>query len=157
MAHFIRDVRKDLDAPKMPFVIGVMGVNGPTALYEEGQKRYLSIHQNFRDAMAAPASMEEFKGNVFAVLTELCWDKELDAVAKKRGQVQSLQKTLRNEKAPREKIADEVAKLEKELFTERDTKLLTGITNADYHYKGSAKILGGIGKAFAEALVGEVD
>jgi hypothetical protein len=25
---FIRDVRKDLNAPKMPFVIGVMGVGG---------------------------------------------------------------------------------------------------------------------------------
>jgi len=28
MADFIRDVRKDLGAPKMPFVIGVMGVGG---------------------------------------------------------------------------------------------------------------------------------
>lgn len=157
MAHFIRDVRKDLDAPNMPFVIGVMGVNGPTALYDEGQKRYLSIHQNFRDAMAAPATMDEFEGNVFAVLTEKYWDKELDAVAKKRSQIQSLEKTLRNEKAPRAKITAEVAKLEAELYTARDKKLLTGITNADYHYKGSAKILGGIGKAFAEALVGEVD
>ena len=26
MAHFIRDVRKDFNAPKMPFVIGVLGV-----------------------------------------------------------------------------------------------------------------------------------
>ena len=28
MAHFIRDVRKDLKAPQLPFVIGVMGQNG---------------------------------------------------------------------------------------------------------------------------------
>ena len=28
LAHFIRDVRKDLNAPKLPFVIGVMGVGG---------------------------------------------------------------------------------------------------------------------------------
>ena len=28
LAHFIRDVRKDLSAPKMPFVIGVLGVDG---------------------------------------------------------------------------------------------------------------------------------
>jgi hypothetical protein len=28
MAQFIRDVRKDFGAPKMPFVIGVMGVDG---------------------------------------------------------------------------------------------------------------------------------
>ena len=29
MAHFIRDVRRDLNAPKLPFVIGVLGVGGP--------------------------------------------------------------------------------------------------------------------------------
>jgi len=28
MKHFIRDVRKDLHSPKLPFVIGVMGQNG---------------------------------------------------------------------------------------------------------------------------------
>lgn len=28
LATFIRDVRKDFNAPKMPFVIGVMGVGG---------------------------------------------------------------------------------------------------------------------------------
>ena len=28
MKHFINDVRKDLNAPNMPFVIGVMGQNG---------------------------------------------------------------------------------------------------------------------------------
>ena len=28
--HFIRDVRKDLSAPAMPFVIGVMGAGGPS-------------------------------------------------------------------------------------------------------------------------------
>jgi len=28
----------------------------------------------------------------------------------------------------------------------------TGVSNAEYHYLGSAKILGGIGKGFADAL-----
>ena len=28
LAHFIRDVRKDLNTPQMPFIIGVMGVGG---------------------------------------------------------------------------------------------------------------------------------
>ena len=34
LAQFIRDVRKDLSAPKMPFVIGVMGIGG----VKEGKK-----------------------------------------------------------------------------------------------------------------------
>ncbi len=31
LAHFIRDVRRDLNAPNMPFVIGVLGVGGAKA------------------------------------------------------------------------------------------------------------------------------
>ena len=81
MAHFIRDVRKDLDAPGMPFVIGVLGVNGPV---EAIQPRYQSIYESFRAAQAAAASMPEFKGNVAAVHTEKFWDLELAAVREKK-------------------------------------------------------------------------
>ena len=55
LAHFIRDVRKDLKAPKLPFVIGVMGAGGPIAKYGPDQKRYAGIHGEFRKAMAAPS------------------------------------------------------------------------------------------------------
>jgi len=65
LAHFIRDVRKDLSAPKMPFVIGVLGVGGDKNV-------------NFRKAMAAPVDMPEFKGNVLAVDTAPFWDKDID-------------------------------------------------------------------------------
>ena len=37
MACFIRDVRKDLGAPKMPFVIGALGVGGEEAGEEAGE------------------------------------------------------------------------------------------------------------------------
>jgi alpha-galactosidase len=152
MAHFIRDVRKDLKAPQLPFVIGVMGAGGPTDLYGPKQQRYKNTHQYFRDAMAAPASLPEFKGNVTAVLTEKYWDPELDAVAEKRGELRSKEKELRKEGLPKKEISARIEKLEAELFTERDRELLKGITNADYHYKGSAKIMAQIGKAFAEAV-----
>jgi len=82
MAHFIRDVRKNLNAPKMPFVIGVLGVNGPAETFDG--PRYKSIYQTFRDAQAAPASMPEFKGNVAAVLTENFWDHQLAAARDKK-------------------------------------------------------------------------
>jgi alpha-galactosidase len=82
MAHFIRDVRKDLNAPKMPFVIGVLGVNGPTDTFDG--PRYKTIYQTFRDAQAKPASMPEFKGNVSAVLTEEFWDHKLAAARDKK-------------------------------------------------------------------------
>ena len=41
------------------------------------------------------------------------------------------------------------------LFTKEELKILElGVSNAAYHYLGSAKILGQIGKAFADALAG---
>ena len=45
-----------------------------------------------------------------------------------------------------------VDKFRSETLTAHDEQLLTGITNAEYHYLGSAKIIGQIGKAFAEAV-----
>jgi alpha-galactosidase len=66
LAHFIRDVRNDLSAAKMPFVIGVLGVDGEKNV-------------NFRKAMAAPADMPEFKDNVIAVDTAPFWDFDIAA------------------------------------------------------------------------------
>ncbi len=78
LAHFIRDVRKDLSAPKMPFVIGVLGVDG------EGK------NVNFRKAMAAPAAMPEFKGNVVAVETAPFWDRAIEAAEPKQGEYNNI-------------------------------------------------------------------
>ena len=154
MAHFIRDVRKDLNAPKLPFVIGVIGVGGPTAEYGPDQQRYKSTHQNIRDAMAAPAKMPEFKGSVTAVLTENYWDRELKAARFKEETIKQQAKKLA--KDGKMKPADERAltdKMRLEGLAERERLVLEkGVSNQEYHYLGSAKILGGIGKGFAGAM-----
>ena len=77
LAHFIRDVRTDLSAPKMPFVIGVLGVDGEK-------------HAIFRKAMAAPAEMPEFKGNVIAVDTAPFWDHAIAAAQPKQGEYDTI-------------------------------------------------------------------
>ncbi len=120
LAHLIRDVRKDLDAPTLPFVIGVLGVNGPVETFTAA--RYQPIYQSFRDAMAAPASMPEFRGTVVAVRTEEFWDHALAAARDKK------------DRTPEE---EEIAK---------------GASNQGYHYYGAAKFFAPVGKAFAEAL-----
>ena len=74
LTHFIRDVRKDLKAPKLPFVIGQMGVDGTKA--NPGVKR-------FKDAQAAVMHVPEFKGNVALVKTDVFWDTDADAVFRK--------------------------------------------------------------------------
>jgi alpha-galactosidase len=155
MSHFIRDVRKDLNAPQLPFVIGVLGVGGPVAEYGPDQQRYKATHQNFRSAMAAPAKLPEFKGNVAAVLTEKYWDRELTVLRAKENAIRQQAKKLATE--GKLKPAEERALLEKlrtEGLTDRERKVLeTGVSNAEFHYLGSAKILGGIGKGCAEAMV----
>jgi len=81
MATFIRDVRKEFSAPKMPFVIGVMGVGGVENM------------KIFRGAMAAPAALPEFQGNVAAVETAPFWDEDLVTASGKRGKYNSIQDT----------------------------------------------------------------
>ena len=79
LGHFIRDVRKDLSAPKLPFVIGVMGIDGM-----KGDKKAPMMH--FREAQRKPATLDEFKGNVFAVETAPFWDDDLEALARADGE-----------------------------------------------------------------------
>jgi len=154
LAHFIRDVRRDLKAPKLPFVIGVMGAGGPIAKYGPDQKRYAGIHGEFRKAMAAPAKMPEFKGNVTAVFTENYWDLQLSELVNRNGKVNAKRRELsKDQTLTREQRDKAVANYTAKLFTKRELKILqTGTSNAAYHYLGSAKILAQIGKAFANAL-----
>ena len=163
LAHFIRDVRKDLNAPKMKFVIGVMGVGGPLDKY--ASPRYVPIHGNFRNAMAAPAEMPEFKGSVFAVRTAKFWDMRLKELEDKQTQVKQMAgflKSKHQEHANRDgsmSAADQKEYLEKYrkklISEEEEAYAQIARSNGGYHYYGSAKTMAQIGKAFAEALVGK--
>lgn len=155
IAHFIRDVRRDLKAPKLPFVIGVMGAGGPIAKYSPDQMRYAGIHGEFRKAMAAPAKLPEFKGNVTAVFTENYWDGQLSELVDRRGKINAKRRELAKDqsltRAQRDKA---IAEFTDKVYTREEQAILeAGVSNAAYHYLGSAKILTQIGQAFAEALV----
>ncbi len=65
LAHFIRDIRRDLGVPSLPFVIAETGMTGP----EETHPRALSLMK----AQAAVAEHREFKGNVAFVSTRVFW------------------------------------------------------------------------------------
>ncbi len=152
MAQFIRDVRKDLQAPNLPFVIGVMGVGGPVDL--KNPNRYTASTQNFRDAMAAPASLPEFQGNVAAVRTEVFWDSLQSDADTKRSEIRSQIDKLKKEgkvfaEGEEQKLYNQ--RLE-EALTPEEKQALAGISNFGFHYLGSAKILSRIGQAMAEAM-----
>ncbi len=154
LAHFIRDVRRDLNAPNLPFAIGVLGVGGPVSEYGPNEMRYKSTHQNFRDAMAAPAKLPEFHGNVTAVLTEKYWDLELKSALRKDSELKNQTKTQAKDagwKPAEEKAA--LDKLRATSLTDRERKILeVGISNFEFHYLGSAKIIGRIGRGLSEAF-----
>lgn len=71
LAHFIRDVRRDLHAPQLPFVVAQMGVDGPRP--SDGVKK-------FKQAQAEGAGQPEFAGNVALVKTDALWDLAADEV-----------------------------------------------------------------------------
>jgi alpha-galactosidase len=157
LAHFIRDVRRDVGAPKMPFVIGVMGVGGLNADKD---------NQEFRKAMAAPASLPEFKGTVFAVQTAPFWSEELGAVEEKRGKLSQMRHFLdsKHKDHPNndgtmtdEQKREYMKKFEAELITPAEAALWKrGASNAGYHYLGCAKTFALMGKAFADVLLEQV-
>lgn len=154
--HLIRDVRKELSAPKMPFLIGVLGVDGPVTAESEAAKspRYRGIAAAFRTGMAKPASMPEFKGSVIAVETDPFWDMELDRIVKLRGKAKRDAKQEAKEKGLNGKQAAALAEkhIGETLMPKEIEYLEKNASNQGYHYHGSAKIMGSIGKAFAEAL-----
>lgn len=162
LTQFIRDVRRDLDVPQLPFVIGVLGVGGPTALYAPDQQRYRRVHQNFRDAMAAPAELPEFQGHVATVLTENYWDQEFVRLRERETEFKTTLDHLR-EAAKQGELTNAqrdaaIEKMYAENFTPDERVVLQQSTsNFEFHYLGSAGIMSQIGKGFAEALLQLLD
>ena len=74
LVAFINDVRKDLKAPNMPFVIGAMGHNGEK---QDGKIKQIA------DAQVAAAKTPEFKGSVVTIRTAKYWDTEAEAAFNK--------------------------------------------------------------------------
>lgn len=153
LTHFIRDVRRDLDAPRLPFVIGVMGVGG--------LKDHSVDMLSFRKAMAAPATLSEFAGNVTAVETAPFWSDELGVIDEKRAKISQMRYFLDSKhkdhpnadgRMTQDQKNEFLKKYESELISPAEVALWKrGASNAGYHYLGCAKTFAMMGKAFAEA------
>ena len=144
LADFIRDVRKDLSAPKLPFVIGVMGIGG----VKDDESR---PWQTSAKPMAAPASLPEFKGNVVAVQTAPFWDDDLAALQVRWRTWPKMDEEAK--KNPNDRRRRRARKGHGGEPHAGGVKRLKAVSNGGYHYLGAAKIMAPIGKAFAEAMV----
>ena len=156
LACLIRDVRKDLKAPEMKAVIGVLGFNGEleTERYRQIEPQHIPWLLDFRKAMAAPADMPEFKGTVAAVRTEEFWEPRLEELQGRWKRVKAKNGELKAQgldKNQQKAVMDEFLKT---VYNPEEWKLMeTGVSHACYHYLGSAKIMSRIGKSFAEAMI----
>jgi serine/threonine protein kinase len=74
LVNLIKDVRRDLGVPKLPVVIGEMGVGGA---------KTESIRMELRRAQAKAAATPEFRGTVVVASTAIYWDYEADALMRK--------------------------------------------------------------------------
>ncbi len=72
MKHFIQDIRRDLDSPHLPFVIGLLGQNGS----KPAEGAMLKIQQ----AQWAMNDVPEFKENVKAIRTDELVDKAAEGL-----------------------------------------------------------------------------
>jgi hypothetical protein len=149
LGHLIRDVRKDLSAPKMPFVIGVMGIGGD----KEGKK---APQMYFRQAQAAPAALPEFKGNVHVVETSPFWDDDLGELRERMDRLNAkLDQSFKKNPKLTKDVRDAARKkaIDEQFTADEYKRLKAGVSNGGYHYLGAAKIMAPIGRAFAESLV----
>ena len=79
LKNLIKDVRKDLNAPNLPFVIVAMGQNGSSP----ATGALLTI----REAQMAMNDVREFKGNVKAFRSDLLVDKDAERLSTEKDPV----------------------------------------------------------------------
>lgn len=143
LAHFIRDMRKDLKTPGLPFVIGELGNGGVEA--NEGALA-------FRAQQKAVADMPEFQGNVAFAQTAKYWpdymglDEEWEAFRKLA-------------KANETKAEDDPTRIHPGEFyrinwenAHRDR--LKYFSDRPYHYRGSGLCYYQMGASMARSMLG---
>jgi alpha-galactosidase len=143
MAHFIRDMRKDLKAPKMPFVIGELGTDGP----EAG-----GWVATFRKQQAEIAALEEFNGNVMLAKTAQYWP---PANEEMQGKWDAFRAAA---KVNSEKAADDPTRLDSGQFfnkhwVQKYKAQLSFNSDKRYHYKGSGACYYQMGASMGNAMV----
>jgi len=146
LAALVRDVRKELDAPGMPVVIGQLGTDGPDA---EG---WIAT---FRAQQAALAELPEFKDNVCLAETAEFWPNPPDMSA----QWEEFRASARENEA---KPADDPTRIQPGEFffqnwLQRYREQLKYTSDKRYHYLGSGKCYYRMGEAMGKAMVNLLD
>jgi len=143
MAHFIRDIRRDLKVAHLPSVIGELGTDGPDA---EGWVA------TFRKQQAEIAALPEFKNNVRLARTAHCWHKGPYDMQSKWDAFRQLARA--NESKPK----DDPTRIDPGAFfqtnwVQKYAKELAYTSDKRYHYNGSGRSYYEMGRSMGNAMV----
>ena len=160
MIHFISDVRKELDAPSMPFIVGILGVYGtdpdsrkfdkglPVTAFRKAQ--FAAVEQYDQKAPA------RYRGNVIAVDSGPYYELELSDIYWKRRLTSGWKRQVKQGEMTPDKFTEECARYgfgDGELTAEEQRAWDRCASNAEYHYLGSGKTFVRFGKALGEAML----
>jgi hypothetical protein len=160
LIHFIKDVREELDAPTLPFIVGILGVYGtdpdsrrfdrglPVSAFRQAQ--FTAVEQY--DQKVA----EAYRGQVIAVDSGPYYDLELSDIYWKRRLTSEWKRRTAQGKMTPEKLQAECARYgfgDGKLTPEEQHIWDRCASNAEYHYLGSGKTFVRFGKALAEAML----
>jgi len=143
MTHFIGDIRKDLKAPDMPFVIGELGTDGPSGA---------GWVATFRKQQAEIAALPEFKDNVRLAKTAQYWHKGPYDMQSKWDEFRELGKV--NAAKP----AGDPTRLDPGKFFQinwvrKYKKELAYTSDKRYHYNGSGRSYYEMGQSMGKSMV----
>jgi len=146
LTALIRDIRKEFKTPKMPVVIGEMGIDGAKPM------RWIGT---FRKQQAAVAAVPEFKGNVLLAKTSQCWppwykpldDKWRAFKAKNKAWMAKLK--AEGKKPTR----DEINEFGDKNWREPNKTTIARMSDKRYHYMGCGRTYYLMGEAMGKAML----
>ena len=160
MIHFISDVRKELDTPTLPFIVGILGVYGTdpdSRKFDKGlpvtefRKAQFAAVEQYDQNVSAP-----YRGKVIAVDSGPYYELELSDIYWKRRLTSNWKRRVKKGEMTPEKFQEECARYgfsDDELTAEEQRTWDRCASNAEYHYLGSGKTFIRFGKALAEAMI----
>jgi hypothetical protein len=161
MIHFIQDVRQEFNSPRMPFIVGILGVYGTDPDSRKFDKT-LPV-SDFRKAQFAAVEQydqkvaEPYRGNVKAVDSGPFYELGLSDIYWKQRLTNEWKWQVKQGKMTQEEAGKQMEKygFAKDGLTRKEKAIWKrGASNAEYHYLGSGKTFVRLGKAFAETMLG---
>jgi alpha-galactosidase len=143
LSHFIRDMRRDLNTPGLPFVIGEMGCKGVDAG---------GGYERFRQWQRAVVAKAEFKGNVAYAETAKYWPTHLDTSEEYRafGKLAGANKR----KPLNDPTRVDPAEFLRVNWTEKHADIMPYRSDRPFHYMGSGLCYYQMGESMGKAMLG---